>query len=174
MIPLANHLWQSTLFAAVAWLLTLAFRNQRAQWRYALWLTASLKFLIPFALLAEAGSWIPRNTSHSSEPARHRCVRFKPAVFHALAAPVARPCRAHDRLPAPADPAPLGMRNRHRSSRSNPTLEASRKTRPPRYALRACRHPSPVIRIPNRAGSLWNPPPRPPASRRNYRSPDAV
>jgi bla regulator protein blaR1 len=68
MIPLANHLWQSTVFTAVAWLLTLAFRNQRAQWRDALWLAASLKFLIPFALLAEAGTWIPRNTATIASP----------------------------------------------------------------------------------------------------------
>ena len=39
--PLANHLWQSTLFAAVAGLLTLALRKNRAQTRYWLWLAAS-------------------------------------------------------------------------------------------------------------------------------------
>ena len=52
----ANHLWQSTLVAAVAGLLTLAFRNNRAQVRYWLWLAASLKFLIPFAALTALGS----------------------------------------------------------------------------------------------------------------------
>ena len=52
----ANHLWQSTLFAAVAWLLTLALRNNRAQVRYWLWLAASVKFLIPFSLLIGMGS----------------------------------------------------------------------------------------------------------------------
>ena len=41
----ANHLWQSTLFAALAGLLTLAFRRNRAQVRYWLWLAASVKFL---------------------------------------------------------------------------------------------------------------------------------
>jgi len=45
---LANHLWQSTVFAAVAGLLALALRNNRAQVRYWLWLAASVKFLIPF------------------------------------------------------------------------------------------------------------------------------
>ena len=54
--PLANHLWQSTLFAAVAGLLSLALRKQRAQVRYAIWLAASVKFLIPFALLVNIGS----------------------------------------------------------------------------------------------------------------------
>jgi bla regulator protein blaR1 len=54
--PLANHLWQSTAFAFVAALLTLVLKNNRAQVRYALWLAASLKFLIPFALLVAVGS----------------------------------------------------------------------------------------------------------------------
>jgi uncharacterized protein (TIGR03435 family) len=53
--PLANHLWQSTLFVAVVWLLTLALRRNRAQVRYSLWLAASIKFLIPFAALIALG-----------------------------------------------------------------------------------------------------------------------
>jgi len=56
--PLANHLWQSTLFAAVAGLLTLALKKNRAQVRYWLWLAASVKFLIPFSLLVSAGSYM--------------------------------------------------------------------------------------------------------------------
>ena len=51
-----NHLWQSTLFAAVAGLLTLALRKNRARVRYWLWLVASLKFLVPFSLLTSLGS----------------------------------------------------------------------------------------------------------------------
>jgi len=54
--PLANHLWQSTLFAAAVWLLTLALRQSRAAVRCALWLVASVKFLIPFSLLVRTGS----------------------------------------------------------------------------------------------------------------------
>ncbi len=50
-----DHLWQSTLFAAAAGLLTLAFRNHRAQVRNALWLAASIKFLVPFAALVAIG-----------------------------------------------------------------------------------------------------------------------
>jgi hypothetical protein len=34
--PIANHLWQSTLFAMAAGLLTLAFRKHRAPVRYGL------------------------------------------------------------------------------------------------------------------------------------------
>jgi uncharacterized protein (TIGR03435 family) len=52
---LANHLWQSTLFAAAAGLLTLAFRKHRAGVRYGLWFAASVKFLIPFSLLVALG-----------------------------------------------------------------------------------------------------------------------
>ena len=59
---LTNHLWQSTLFAIAAGLLTIAFRKSRAQIRYWLWLTASIKFLVPFSLLMSLGShlgWAP-------------------------------------------------------------------------------------------------------------------
>lgn len=53
-----NHLWQSTLFAAAAGLLTLALRKNHARARYWLWLVASLKFLFPFSLLTSLGSLI--------------------------------------------------------------------------------------------------------------------
>ena len=55
---LGNHLWQSTLFVAVVALLVLAFRNNRARTRYGLWLAASLKFLVPFSLLIDLGSYL--------------------------------------------------------------------------------------------------------------------
>src|SRR6266545_5424495 len=53
---MANHLWQSTAFAAAVGLFTLAFRKNRAQIRFQLWLCASLKFLVPFSLLMSLGS----------------------------------------------------------------------------------------------------------------------
>jgi len=56
---LANHLWQSTLFAAVVWVVTLALRKNRAAVRHRLWLAASMKFLIPFSLLVSLGGRIP-------------------------------------------------------------------------------------------------------------------
>src|SRR5580658_6820491 len=59
---LMTHLWQSTLFAGAAGLLTVAFRKNRAKVRFWLWLSASLKFFIPFALLMNLGShvkWTP-------------------------------------------------------------------------------------------------------------------
>jgi bla regulator protein BlaR1 len=55
---LGNHLWQSTLFAAVAGLLTFLLRKNHAGARYWLWLAASLKFLLPFSLLVTLGSYI--------------------------------------------------------------------------------------------------------------------
>jgi bla regulator protein blaR1 len=54
-----NHLWQSTLFAVVAGLLTLTLRKNQARARYWLWLAASVKFLIPFSLLICIGSHLP-------------------------------------------------------------------------------------------------------------------
>ena len=53
--PLASHLWQSTLFAGVVGLLTLALRSNQARVRYWLWLTASYKFLLPFSWLVSIG-----------------------------------------------------------------------------------------------------------------------
>ncbi len=53
---LGNHLWQSTLFAIAAGLLTLTLRKNQAAVRYSLWLAASVKFLIPFSLLTVIGS----------------------------------------------------------------------------------------------------------------------
>src|SRR5271154_1555793 len=54
-LALANHLWQSTLVAGVVALLTLTLRRNRARTRYALWLVASMKFLVPFSLLMVLG-----------------------------------------------------------------------------------------------------------------------
>src|SRR5579871_4992433 len=53
--PLGNHLWQSTLFAVAAGLLVLVLRKNSARVRYWLWMTASMKFLIPFSLLVDIG-----------------------------------------------------------------------------------------------------------------------
>ena len=51
-----NHLWQSTAFAAAAFLLTLALKATHARARHWIWLGASMKFLVPFALLAQLGN----------------------------------------------------------------------------------------------------------------------
>jgi bla regulator protein blaR1 len=67
--PLADHLWQSTLVAAFVGALTPALKRNRAQVRHALWLAASLKFLLPFAALVALGQQIewPQATA-SAQP----------------------------------------------------------------------------------------------------------
>ncbi len=55
---LINHLWQSTVVVAIAWLLTLALRKNHARVRYWVWFAASVKFLLPFSLLVAAGEWV--------------------------------------------------------------------------------------------------------------------
>jgi beta-lactamase regulating signal transducer with metallopeptidase domain len=61
--PLANHLWQSTLFTGIAGLLTLALGNNRARVRHWVWLVASWKFLIPFSVLISFGGQIHWRTA---------------------------------------------------------------------------------------------------------------
>jgi bla regulator protein BlaR1 len=70
---LANHLWQSTAFAAAAWVLTILLRKNSARVRYGIWLAASIKFLMPFSLLIAMGGLLPR-------PARS----VAPAVYTAM------------------------------------------------------------------------------------------
>lgn len=50
-----DHLWQSSAVMAVAGFLTLFFRNNGAHVRHALWMAASLKFLLPFFVLNGLG-----------------------------------------------------------------------------------------------------------------------
>jgi bla regulator protein BlaR1 len=57
---LVNHLWQSSCFVLLAGLLAFALRKNSPKVRYWLWLSASLKFLIPFALLVSLGTVVPR------------------------------------------------------------------------------------------------------------------
>jgi beta-lactamase regulating signal transducer with metallopeptidase domain/biotin carboxyl carrier protein len=60
LMPVANHLWQSTVFAVAAGVLTFVFRKNRAHVRYWLWSGASVKFLVPFTLLMSAGGHLQR------------------------------------------------------------------------------------------------------------------
>jgi uncharacterized protein (TIGR03435 family) len=67
LLAVANHLWQSTLFAAAIASLALVLRNNHASTRYWLWFAASLKFLLPFSLLVFLGShltWLPQPLPH--------------------------------------------------------------------------------------------------------------
>jgi bla regulator protein BlaR1 len=51
-----NHLWQSTAFVFGVALLAWALRRNRASVRHALWVAASIKFLLPFSLLIALGA----------------------------------------------------------------------------------------------------------------------
>ena len=55
---LGDHLWQSTVVALVAALLTLLLRKNHARARYWLWLAASLKFLVPFSWFVALGNHV--------------------------------------------------------------------------------------------------------------------
>ncbi|HLK64080.1 MAG TPA: M56 family metallopeptidase [Bryobacteraceae bacterium] len=61
-----SHFVQSTVFGGAAALLTLAFRANRAEVRFWLWLSASLKFLVPLAFLSMAGTHLRAWTPASS------------------------------------------------------------------------------------------------------------
>ncbi|HEY2009369.1 MAG TPA: M56 family metallopeptidase [Rhizomicrobium sp.] len=88
-----DHLWQSTLFAGAAGLLTLLLRGNAARVRFWVWFTASVKFLVPFAGLAALGAWLlPR-------PAAPLPV---PGGFVPMAEPLVMPVANAHILAAPA------------------------------------------------------------------------
>jgi hypothetical protein len=49
-----THIWQSTLFAGAAGLLTLLLGRNRARTRYWVWFIGLVKFLVPFGVLVDA------------------------------------------------------------------------------------------------------------------------
>jgi bla regulator protein blaR1 len=65
--PVVDHLWQSTLVTLLAALLVLALRRHRAGLRYWVWFVASMKFLLPFALLIHLGQAL--RPAHAFSPA---------------------------------------------------------------------------------------------------------
>jgi bla regulator protein blaR1 len=72
-----NHIWQSTLFAAIVALIALALRRYSASVRFWLWMSASLKFLVPFALLAVLGSHLSwRASPTATEPPTRTLTRL--------------------------------------------------------------------------------------------------
>ena len=78
---LANHLWQSTVFAAAVWLLTFLLRRNQARIRYSLWLAASLKFLLPFSFLMSLGTLLPRPQQVVPAPAIYSAVDMAAQPF---------------------------------------------------------------------------------------------
>jgi bla regulator protein blaR1 len=80
---LINHLWQSTAVVLVAWLLTLLLRANPARVRYAIWMIASIKFLVPFALLSSLGAlWARPNPSPQTVPSLYVVVEEMSQPFH--------------------------------------------------------------------------------------------
>jgi|SRR5665213_1029097 len=66
-----NHLWQSSWFVPLAALLAFVLRKNSPKVRYWVWLSASLKFLLPLALLVSVGSvvrWPTRRAVVSPAP----------------------------------------------------------------------------------------------------------
>src|SRR5580700_680727 len=87
-----NHLWQSTAFAAVVALACLALKRNSPRLRYWLWLTASVKFLIPFSLLVSTGARIqlPPDT-----PTLHALTVQRISTYFAPVAIVSAGARMH-------------------------------------------------------------------------------
>lgn len=63
---LLEHVWQSTLFAAAAWLIAWMSRRQDARTRYWIWFAAALKFAVPFTVLTALGRQFTLQTGHPS------------------------------------------------------------------------------------------------------------
>jgi bla regulator protein blaR1 len=105
--PVANHLWQSTLFAGVAALLAFILRENHAKTRYWLWLIASAKFAIPFSLLISAGSHLaPVKASEGTQPALVFVVQQISQPFLAPNSSLAEPRAASTLLPLLIRPLP--------------------------------------------------------------------
>lgn len=94
--PIANHLWQSTLFAGAAALLTLVLRKNPARVRHWIWVAASFKFLVPFSLLMALGSNVGWRTAPVS----------KPSVLSTVAIQVSEPFPGPRVSPTPLPTAP--------------------------------------------------------------------
>jgi bla regulator protein BlaR1 len=94
MDSLANHLWQSTLFAAAAGLLAFVLVRHRAEIRYRLWMLASIKFLVPFSLLTSLGSRIEWRSMPAVAPAVPAAIGQIGQTFSPVAAQAASPADA--------------------------------------------------------------------------------
>ncbi len=100
---LCNHLWQTTIFAGMAGLLALALRKNRARARYWLWLAASVKFLLPFAMLVSIGNhfgW--RHSSIEPKGPLYSAMKEVSQPFVPSASPVISPSAPHASFPVSA------------------------------------------------------------------------
>jgi len=93
-----DHVWQSTLFAAIAAGLACMLRRNRAAVRYWVWMAASLKFLLPFSLLVALGVHFPWRTA-STVKAPSVALAIEQTVTPVVTAPV-RIAPHRDLLPA--------------------------------------------------------------------------
>src|SRR5580700_2228899 len=99
---LANHLWQSTLFAGLAGLLTLTLRKNHARVRHGVWLAASCKFLIPLSVLVAMGGQIRWQSAPDTTPSNWSAVVEE--VSQPFTAAVSSPVLAN--APPAASPLP--------------------------------------------------------------------
>lgn len=95
----ANHLWQSTWFAVLVAPMAFALRRHSAQWRYRIWLAASLKFAIPFSILVDLGSRLEWRSAAAAAPAIEPAVRqisqsFAPILEYEPVRPTTSPLTA--------------------------------------------------------------------------------
>jgi hypothetical protein len=58
---LLTHLWQSTLVLLAAWVMARACKRNAAAVRHGIWFVASMKFLVPLALLQQLGDRLGRS-----------------------------------------------------------------------------------------------------------------
>jgi beta-lactamase regulating signal transducer with metallopeptidase domain len=102
MALLLNHLWQSSLCLGGAGLLALALHRNGANVRFWLWFAASVKFLVPFALLTALSAYfLPPILPPVAAPAVILIAR----PFAAISLPTAPPA-AHMATPSFAAPLP--------------------------------------------------------------------
>lgn len=82
---LADHLWQSTLFAVAAAVAAGLLRRERAQWRYVVWLLAAFRFLIPVAWLT---NWTERVEWGPASLAAHAVIESAGGLAAPFSAPL--------------------------------------------------------------------------------------
>jgi uncharacterized protein (TIGR03435 family) len=98
---LANHVWQSTLFALMAGAVAVALRKNQARVRYWIWFAASTKFLVPFAALIGLGSaaeWAPTVQHFTTPTLSVAVVQVSQPFLFASPLPVPAASATSDRL----------------------------------------------------------------------------
>ena len=89
-----NHLWQSSCFALLAGICAFVLRRNSPKLRYWVWLSASLKFLLPWVLLVSLGSLVPWP--------RHRVAFVATSAVSGVLVRIAEPFSVNSYAVAPA------------------------------------------------------------------------